>query len=102
MEQLCLGFIYASMGYKPNHQSLKHLVNICRCITPMFDEVFPTDTEDDEAVFDSLIDSIKDTRYRVPYHIDPTDVGLLNRRCRAWMEKAEELVTEILCDAVKK
>jgi len=98
MEQLCLGFIYASVGYKPNQQSLKHLVNICRCISPMFDEVFPTNTEDDRVVFDILIDSIKDTRYRVPFTIDPTDTGLLHRRCRAWMEKAEELVTELLSE----
>jgi len=98
MEQLCLGFIYASTGYKPNQQSLKHLINICRCISPMFDEVFPTNTEDDRVVFDILIDSIKDTRYRVPFNIDPTDTGLLHRRCRAWMEKADELVTEMLSE----
>lgn len=64
----------------------------------MFDEVFPTNTEDDRVVFDILIDSIKDTRYRVPFNIDPTDTGLLHRRCRAWMEKADELVTEMLSE----
>lgn len=96
MEQLCLGFIFVRIGYKPNQQSLKHLVNICRCIAPTFGEAFPIDTEDDEEVFDTLIDSIKNIRYRIPYAIDPTDVGLLHRRCGTWMEKVEELVKDCI------
>jgi hypothetical protein len=93
MEQICLGFLFAGIGYKPNRQSLKHLANICRCITPMFDEAFPISTADDEGVFGILIDSNNDARYRVPYNIDPTDVSLLHRRCSLWKEKAEELVS---------
>jgi len=98
MEQLCLGFIFVRIGYKPSQQSLKHLVNICRCIAPTFGEAFPIDTEDDEEVFDTLIDSIKNIRYRIPYTIDPTDVGLLHCRCRTWMQKTEELVKDLIED----
>jgi thermostable 8-oxoguanine DNA glycosylase len=58
--------------------------------------VFPTKTGDDAEVFDALIDSVKGMKYRVPYNIDPTDVGILHRRCLTWMEKAEKIVKSML------
>lgn len=96
MEQICLGFIYVITGYRPNQQTLAHLFSICRCINPIIDEVFPTGTEDDKEIFNTLVSSKRDLRYYVGTNIDPTDLGLLHRRCRAWASTAEELVNTML------
>lgn len=92
MEQICLGFIFVSIGYRPNQACLDHLFDICRCINPAIDEVFPTARKDDRAVFNTLTAAAIDMRHRDAIAIHPTDIGLLHRRCSSWMEKAEELI----------
>lgn len=92
-EQICIGFIYASIGYRPNQHSLKHLFNICRYINPAIDGVFPTSTEDDKELLAILIDANKNARYRHFINVDQIDLCVLHRRCNAWMKKAEELVS---------
>ena len=92
MEQICLGFIFVCIGYRPNQSSLNHLFDICRCINPAIDEVFPTTRQDDKDVFDTLAGAAEDMRHQAKITIHPTDIGLLYRRCSCWMEKAEELI----------
>lgn len=92
MEQVCLGFIFVSIGYKPNQPSLSYLFEICRCINPAIEEVFPTAGPDDKAIFNLLVASVESIRYQIVISIHPTDLGLLHRRCCSWMEKAAELI----------
>lgn len=92
MEQICLGFIFVSIGYKPNQRCLHHLFAICRCINPAIDEAFPTVRPDDKDIFNILVSAAKNMRDQATIAIHPTDIGLLHRRCCSWMEKAAELI----------
>lgn len=92
MEQVCLGFIFVSIGYEPNQPSLSYLFDICRCINPAIEEVFPTAGPDDKDIFNLLVTSVESIRHQIVISIHPTDLGLLHRRCCSWMEKAAELI----------
>ncbi len=74
MKQLCLTFIFKMIGYKPSQHSLSHLLNICRCITPVSDDVFP--------------------REGMPAHklFKTQKISILHRQCKDWMERAKEVV----------
>ncbi len=76
MKQLCLAFIFKMIGYKPSQHSLSYLFNICRCITPVFDEVFP--------------------REGMPAHklFKTQKISILHQRCKDWMERAKEVVMQ--------
>lgn len=92
MEQVCLGFIFVRIGYEPNQPSLSYLFDICRCINPAIEEVFPTSGPDDKDIFNLLVASVESIRHQIVITIHPTDLGLLHRRCCSWMEKAAELI----------
>ena len=91
MEQLCLGFIAFSIGYRPNQQSLSHLFALCRCINPAIDQVFPIARTADREIFDLMLEAQRNLRYRPSACIDPVNLRLLTRRCYIWLEKVDEL-----------
>jgi len=91
MEQLCLGFISRSIGYRPNQRSLNHLFTLCRCITVRIDQVFPTRIAADREIFQMLLNAGGDIRYCTSIDIDPVDLNLLQQRCRAWMNELKYL-----------
>lgn len=92
MEQVCLGFIFVNIGYRPNQLTLSYLFDICRGIDPVIDKVFPTKRTEDKAIFNLLITASGKMRHQVLVDLQPTDLTLLRRRCSSWLDKATEIV----------
>lgn len=95
MEQVCLGFIALSTGYKPRSQSLKQLFMLCRCISTRIDVVFPRGSGAEQKIFQLLLDVAGDLRYQTPVHINDDDLALLQQRCSNWMDAVQDFYKNI-------
>ncbi|MCF0055360.1 HEPN domain-containing protein [Dyadobacter sp. CY356] len=96
VEQLCLGLIYAFLGYHPKQHSLHHLMDLCNNFTKEVDHIFPRQTEQDRNIFSVLNKSSSSARFILKSSIDPTDCGLLHRKARLLLEKSEQIVEQRL------
>ncbi|GLU54943.1 HEPN domain-containing protein [Dyadobacter frigoris] len=96
VEQLCIGLIDAFLGYRPNQHSLSHLFDLCFNFTPLIETIFPRHTSEDLRIFRLLAKSVNNGRHLVNLSIDPTDTGLLYRKCKILIEESESLVAEQL------
>lgn len=96
MEQLCLGFIHIMLDYIPNPQTLSHLFDICRFITPETDLLLPRSSPTDKELFGRLCDGLKKLRFSVNTSTDPAEIFLLYKNCRSWYKRASEIIDEYL------
>ena len=83
---ISMGYMVHHIGYRPNQLALRQLFAICRMIDPYIDEVFPISSTEDRRLLYLLIDAHRTLCYRISASIDPTDQGMLLRRCNEWLE----------------
>jgi len=97
LEQVCLGIIEVFLGYHPNRHKLHHLLNLCQnfCALPV--EVFPNWTEEDRTLYKLLDQSVNDIRFRREWCVNPTDIDLISRKCKIFLQKADDMVKEYCC-----
>lgn len=96
MEQVCLGLIEVFLGYQPNRHKLHHLLNLCQNFSGIVVDIFPRRTESDRKLFKLLDQGVHDIRFRQEWCVNPADIDLLNRKCKNFLQKADETVKEYL------
>ncbi|GGD84892.1 hypothetical protein [Planktosalinus lacus] len=92
LEQLCLAIIYACLGYHPNQFHLDHLFSLCAHCTPLVNEVFPNETEEDQAILSMLHTSPQSLRAMHPKQFTHTQLLVLVERCYKLYSKTETLL----------
>lgn len=86
--QLCLGLINTFLGYRPNHFSLGYLFELCECFTPLTRDFFPRRAAEETALFEMLAKHPSQLRHEVQSHEHGSNIMLLERRCKSFLEKA--------------
>jgi hypothetical protein len=96
VEQVCLGMIAVFLGYQPTHYSLGYLFDLCVLFTPLTNELFPRQTEEDKQLYALLTTNFGSLRHAKTNYHGFTHTELLSKRCCLFMEQAEALVTQEL------
>lgn len=95
IEQLCIGLIYAGIGYRVDQCNIPFLLNICNLISPRLAECFLTGHEADKDALKALANSLNAVRYKK--EDAPTDKDLT--LAMANYERFRALATQ-LCESV--
>jgi HEPN domain-containing protein len=105
VEQACIAVIRVFMAYRSEMHNLTRLINLCRCFSDGPIDLFPRRTEEDKRLFQLLLKSYSDTRYKDEYEIFDHDAEklwtqvddflklikvLCNKRLAAYRREAEE------------
>lgn len=91
-EQICLGMIAVFLGYQPTHYSLGYLFDLCELFTPLTNELFPRQTEEDQQLYALLTTNFGNLRHAKTKYHGFTYTELLSKRCCLFVEQAELLV----------
>lgn len=92
VEQVCLGMIVVFLGYQSTHYSLGYLFDLCSLFTPLTNELFPRQTEEDKQLYALLTTNFGTLRHAKTNYHGFTYTELLSKRCCLLMEQAELLV----------
>jgi HEPN domain-containing protein len=96
VEQACIAMIRVFMAYRSDMHNLSRLLNLCLCFSGEPAALFPRKTGEEQRLFQLLLKSYSDARYRDEYKIDSTDANMLCTQVRALLELTEELCTKKL------
>lgn len=92
LQQICLGAIYVMIGLRPDCVKLKHLLELCSNFSDAPDSCFPKKNEEDQKLFNKLINSIHDLRFRTSDRRNLVDVDILLTRTQAFIKEMENVV----------
>ncbi|SHG07142.1 HEPN domain-containing protein [Pedobacter caeni] len=90
LEQLCLGLLQVFIDYKPNRNSLGHLMDLCCSFLSFPEEIFPRTNIEDLELFSTLTDSFNKVRYTGNIDASSNELGIILKRCNLFLEKADE------------
>ena len=93
VEQACITLIRVYMAYRSDMHNLARLLNLCLCFSGEPAALFPRKTEEDQRLFQLLLRSHSDARYRSEYKVNSDDADILCTRIRQLID-----LTKILCD----
>ncbi len=96
VEQACIAVIRVYMGYRSDMHSLARLINLCRCFSDEPFEVFRRRTEEDKRLFQLLLRSYSDTRYKDDYKIVDHDADELCTQTREFLDQVKKLCNKRL------
>lgn len=91
VEQACIAMIRVFMAYRSDIHNLSRLLNLCHCFSGEPAALFPRKTTEDQRLFQLLLKSYTDARYRDEYKVTSQDAGMLCTQVRALIELTEEL-----------
>ncbi len=91
VEQACIAMIRVFMAYRSDMHNLSRLLNLCGCFSGEPAAIFPRKTTEDQRLFQLLLKSYSDARYRDEYKITHQDADMLCTQVRAFIELTEEL-----------
>ncbi|GGG81174.1 hypothetical protein GCM10007415_12200 [Parapedobacter pyrenivorans] len=74
LEQLCIGLIYAGIGYRVDQCNIPFLLQVCNLISPELAECFVTGRDADKDALKALANSLNAVRYKK--EDAPTDTDL--------------------------
>lgn len=74
VEQLCIGLIYAAIGYRVDQCNIPFLLNVCNLITPRLADCFVASRDVDRDALKALSNSLNAVRYK--REDAPTDTQL--------------------------
>jgi HEPN domain-containing protein len=94
VEQACITLIRVHIGYRSDMHNLNRLLNLCLCFSAEPNELFPRKTEEEKRLFQILVKSYSDARYKDDYQVARQDAELLCAQVTPFME-----LTEMLCKA---
>lgn len=105
VEQACIAVIRVYMAYRADMHNLARLINLCRCFSDEPAHMFPRKSDEEMRLFELLLKSYSDTRYKDAYEIAGPDADkiriqvsvflelikkLCNKRLTAYRQEAEE------------
>ena len=110
VEQACIAVIRVYMAYRSDMHNLARLLNLCKCFSDGQVDLFPRRTEEDKRLFQILVKSYSDARYKDDYKVTDSDAEdlclrvcefcelikrLCNEKLAAYRKEAEEASKEI-------
>lgn len=98
VEQACIAMIRVFMAYRSDIHNLSRLLNLCHCFSGEPAALFPRKTTEDQRLFQLLLKSYTDARYRDEYKVTSQDAGMLCTQVRALIELTEELCIDRIND----
>jgi HEPN domain-containing protein len=98
IEQACIAVIRVYMAYRSDMHNLSRLLNLCKCFSDGLIELFPRRTEEDKRLFQLLVKSYSDTRYKDDYKIVDLDADELCIRVREFLELIKKLCKQRIAE----
>lgn len=92
IEQACLGLLEYYLGYKPYQYNLMHLYDLCCSFWSFPNDIFPRSTIEEIDLFNNLVNTVKDIRYKGNTHMDWDEVYRYEARCERFIEECGKLV----------
>jgi len=93
VEQACITMIRVYIAYRSDMHNLSRLLNLCLCFSDEPSAIFPRKTDEEQRLFQLLVKSYSDARYRDEYKITAQDAGVLCTQVRALIELTGDLCT---------
>jgi len=94
LQQISLGAIYVMLGLRPDNTKLKYLLDLCSNFSDAPDSCFPRKNEEDQRLFNKLINSTQDLRFRTSDRRSLVDTDILLTRSQAFINEMENVVEE--------
>lgn len=94
LQQISLGAIYVMLGLRPDNTKLKYLLDLCSNFSDAPDSCFPRNNEEDQKLFNKLIKSTQDLRFRTSDRRSLVDADILLTRSQAFINEMENVVEE--------
>ncbi|KGE13789.1 HEPN domain-containing protein [Sphingobacterium deserti] len=79
-EQVCLSFIEVLLDYRPTHNGLMHLLDICSLTDANVYAFFPNTTEQDNRLFKELSNGLSNFRFRLASEISAEEAKIIRER----------------------
>jgi len=98
VEQACIAMIRVFMAYRSDMHNLSRLLNLCGCFSGEPAALFPRKTPEDQRLFQLLLKSYSDARYKDEYKVTRQDAEILCTLVRALIELTEELCIDRIND----
>lgn len=92
IEQACLGLLEFYLGYKPYQYNLKHLYDLCCSFWVFPNDIFPRSTAEEIGLFNNLVDTVQDVRYKGNTDVDWDEAYRYEARCERFLEECSRLV----------
>ncbi|UZJ63717.1 hypothetical protein OKW96_14895 [Sphingobacterium sp. KU25419] len=92
IEQACLGLLEYYLGYKPYQYNLMHLYDLCCSFWSFPNDIFPRSTIEEIDLFNNLVNTVKDIRYKGNTDMDWDEVYRYEARCERFIEECGKLV----------
>lgn len=92
VEQICLGLMYSFLDYNPVRRNLSHLFDVCCSFMTFPDVAFPRRTDEDLKLFNILVESFNQIRYKGYFDFSDEVVTILGKRCENLLEMANNAV----------
>jgi|GEM_PF-3927718 hypothetical protein len=92
LQQISLGAIYVMLGWRPDNTKLEYLLDLCSNFSDAPDSCFPRKNEEDQKLFNKLIKSTQDLRFRTSDRRSLVDADILLTRCQAFLKEMERIV----------
>ena len=96
VEQACIAVIRVFMAYRSDTHNLARLINLCRCFSDELKFLFPRRTEEDKRLFQILLKSYSDTRYKDGYQIVDDDADKLCTQVKEFLDLIKTLCNKRL------
>ncbi len=91
MEQACIALIRVHIAYRLEMHNLHRLLRLSLCFSDRPYKVFVTGIADDERLFDILIKSYSQARYKDSFSVDKQDAELLYDRVSTFLTLVREM-----------
>ncbi|WP_295795920.1 HEPN domain-containing protein [Mucilaginibacter sp.] len=98
VEQACITMIGVFMAYRSDKHNLTRLLNLCLCFSGEPAAIFPRKTGEDQRLFQLLLKSYSEARYRDEYNVSSQDADILCTQVRALITLTEELCIDQIND----
>lgn len=98
VEQSCVTMIRVFMGYRSDIHHLGRLLTLCLCFSEKPDAVFPRHNQEEEYLFQVLLRSYSEARYKEDFKVKEEDAKLLYARVRKFLNMAEKLCVEKIAE----
>ncbi|MCY2685869.1 hypothetical protein [Salinimicrobium sp. TH3] len=94
LQQISLGAIYVILGLRPDNTKLEYLLDLCSNFSDAPDSCFPRKYEEDQRLFNKLINSTQDLKFKTSDRHSLVDTDILLTRSQAFINEMENVVEE--------
>lgn len=98
VEQASIGMIRIFMGYRSDIHHLGRLLTLCLCFSEAPNNIFPRHNEEENHLFQVLLRSYSEARYRDEFTVMEEDARMLLLRTRKFLDTAEKLCVEKIAE----